>query len=145
MNAPRAKILIVDDEPIKRSVMAEQLAEAGYFVATALDPFKAEPLLENNVFDVILTDLRMPGQDGISFLREIKESAADQAVMVMTAYGTVETAVEAMKLGAMDLIEKPADLATIIERIKRAKAEKIILVEKKSEERIRDILTRKGW
>ena len=50
-----------------------------------------------------------------------------------------------MKLGAMDLIEKPADLSTIIDRIKRAKAEKIILVEKKSEQRIRDILTRKAW
>jgi DNA-binding NtrC family response regulator len=100
-------ILIVDDEPIKRSVLADSLGEAGYRVAVAASPLEADPILADMDFDVILTDLRMPGQDGLSFLRELKARKPDQHAIVMTAYGTVDTAVEAMKLGAFDYILKP--------------------------------------
>ena len=100
-------ILIVDDEPIKRSVLADSLGEAGYRVAVAASPLEAEPILAEMDFDVVLTDLRMPGQDGLSFLRELKACRPDQHAIVMTAYGTVDTAVEAMKLGAFDYILKP--------------------------------------
>jgi DNA-binding NtrC family response regulator len=100
-------ILIVDDEPIKRSVLADSLGEAGYRVSVAASPLEAEPILGETDFDVILTDLRMPGQDGLSFLRELKARKPDQHAIVMTAYGTVDTAVEAMKLGAFDYILKP--------------------------------------
>ena len=101
------RILIVDDEPLKRSVMADELEAAGYSVTTATNPLEAEPILSKDHFDVVLTDLRMPGEDGLSFLRELKRQRAEQAVMVMTAYATVETAVAAMKLGAFDYIRKP--------------------------------------
>lgn len=100
-------ILIVDDEPIKRSVLADSLGEAGYRVAVAASPLEAEPILAERDFDVVLTDLRMPGQDGLSFLRELKAGKPNQHAIVMTAYGTVDTAVEAMKLGAFDYILKP--------------------------------------
>ncbi|MCP4377347.1 MAG: sigma-54-dependent Fis family transcriptional regulator [bacterium] len=100
-------ILIVDDEPIKRSVLADSLGEAGYRVAVAASPLEADPILADMDFDVVLTDLRMPGQDGLSFLRELKARKPDQHAIVMTAYGTVDTAVEAMKLGAFDYILKP--------------------------------------
>lgn len=103
----RAKILVVDDEPIKRSVLEDELRAAGYEVATASNSLEAQPYLKNAYFDVVLTDLRMPGQDGLSFLRDLKSRRPDQAVMIMTAYGTVETAVEAMKLGAFDYLQKP--------------------------------------
>jgi len=104
---PKAKILIVDDEPIKRSVMDERLTDKGYQVVSVANPLEAEPHLKKERFDVVLTDLRMPGQDGISFLRELKSRREDQAVIVMTAYGTVGTALEAMKLGAFDYLQKP--------------------------------------
>jgi two-component system, NtrC family, response regulator len=107
MNSPRATILIIDDEPIKRSVMAEQLVDVGYAVDAVENPILAEPLLEENAYDVILTDVRMPQQDGLSFLRELRGQHPKQAVIVMTAFGTVETAVEAMKLGAFDFLQKP--------------------------------------
>ncbi len=103
----RANILIVDDELIKRSVLEDELTAAGYSVTTAGNTLEAEPALAETFFDVVLTDLRMPGQDGLSFLGELKARRADQAVIVMTAYGTVQTAVEAMKLGAFDYIQKP--------------------------------------
>jgi DNA-binding NtrC family response regulator len=107
MASARAKILIVDDEPIKRSVLEDELLAAGYSVMTAANPLEAAEVLAAQVFDVIVTDLRMPGQDGISFLRDIKSRRPEQAAVVMTAYGSVETAVEAMKLGAFDYIQKP--------------------------------------
>lgn len=105
--AARARILIVDDERIKRSILEDELKAGGYDVATAENPLDAEPKMAKAVFDVIVTDLRMPGQDGLSFLRQVKQRQPDQQVIVMTAYGTVETAVEAMKLGAFDYLLKP--------------------------------------
>ena len=107
MAGPLARILVVDDEPIKRSVMEDELRAAGYEVATAASPLEAEPILATTAFDVVVTDLRMPGQDGLSFLRELKTQRPEQAAIVMTAYGTVETAVAAMKLGAFDYLQKP--------------------------------------
>ena len=101
------KLLIVDDELVKRTVMGEELSSVGYDVSLAANPLEAEPILTKKTFDVIITDLRMPGQDGISFLRALKERRAEQAVIVMTAYGTVDSAVEAMKLGAFDYLQKP--------------------------------------
>ncbi len=107
MPQAKAKILIVDDEPIKRCVLEDELREAGYEVTAAANPLEAAPHIAESAFDVVLTDLRMPGQDGISFLREIKERRPEQAAIVMTAYGTVDSAVEAMKLGAFDYIQRP--------------------------------------
>ncbi|HDY87016.1 MAG TPA: sigma-54-dependent Fis family transcriptional regulator [bacterium] len=110
----KAKILIVDDEPIKRTIMDEELREAGYNVVAVSNPLEAEPYLSEKHFDIILTDLCMPGQDGLSFLREVKAKNPEQSVIVMTAYGTVETAVEAMKLGAFDYLQKPFSTEELI-------------------------------
>ena len=107
MKSGRRTILIVDDEPVKRTVMEEELSTVGYDVATAANPLEADRILTDKSFDVIITDLRMPGQDGISFLRTLKSQQPDQVVIVMTAYGTVDSAVEAMKLGAFDYLQKP--------------------------------------
>ena len=113
------RILVVDDEPIKRTVLEDQLREAGYNVAAAANPLEAEPLLGNDTFDVILTDLRMPGEDGLTFLRNLRESRSEQSVIVMTAYGTVETAVEAMKLGAFDYLQKPFTTEELLLKLDR--------------------------
>jgi len=107
MTETKANILIVDDEAIKRAILEDELSAAGYSVVTAGSPLEAEPALEKTFFDVILTDLRMPGEDGLTFLRELKHKNPAQSVILMTAYGTVETAVDAMKLGAFDYIQKP--------------------------------------
>ena len=119
MGEPKARLLIVDDEPIKRSVLADGLREAGYDVTTATNPLEAEPMLAGTPFDVVLTDLRMPGQNGIDFLRELKAKRPELGVIVMTAYGTVETAVEAMKLGAFDYIQKPFSTEELLLKLDR--------------------------
>ena len=119
MTETKANILIVDDEPIKRSVLEDELSAAGYSVVTAGSPLEAESVLEKTFFNVILTDLRMPGEDGLTFLRGLKRKNPAQAVIVMTAYATVETAVEAMKLGAFDYIQKPFSAAEFILKLDR--------------------------
>ncbi|MBI5725083.1 MAG: sigma-54-dependent Fis family transcriptional regulator [Planctomycetes bacterium] len=115
----RARILIVDDERIKRSILEDELKAGGYEVAIAENPLQAEPKMAKATFDVIVTDLRMPGQDGLSFLRQVKQRQPDQQVIVMTAYGTVETAVEAMKLGAFDYLLKPFATEELLLKIDR--------------------------
>jgi DNA-binding NtrC family response regulator len=111
---PRARILIVDDEALKRSALEDKLRAAGYSVVTAANPLQAGQELAISVFDVIVTDLRMPGQDGLSFLRDVKKQNPAQAAIVMTAYGTVATAVEAMKIGAFDYLQKPFSIEELL-------------------------------
>ncbi|MHC4606238.1 MAG: response regulator, partial [Planctomycetota bacterium] len=115
----KAKILIVDDEPIKLAVLEDELRDAGYEVEAAPNPIQAEPLLKKGEFDVVLSDIRMPGQDGVAFLRELKARRPEQTVVLMTAYGTVESAVEAMKLGASDYIQKPFPTEELLLKLDR--------------------------
>ncbi|MDY6831236.1 MAG: response regulator [Thermodesulfobacteriota bacterium] len=139
------KVLIVDDEKDFLDLISERLKARDMNVSTATRGEDAVSLIDQESYDAVVLDLQMPGMDGLEVLKRIKEKNPDVQVILLTGHATVEKGVEAMKLGAMDLIEKPADLPTIIDRIKRAKAEKIILVEKKSQQRIQDILIRKPW
>src|SRR6478609_1700567 len=106
-NMQRERILIVDDEANARTALAELLRDEGYTVETAADGFKALPKLEEFAPDVVLTDLKMPGLDGIDLMRRAHADDPDRVVVLMTAYGAVETAVSAMRLGAADYLTKP--------------------------------------
>src|ERR1700754_1096101 len=101
------KILVVDDQRNMRTTLAMMLRGAGYEVDEASDGSQGADLGGRGAYDVVLTDLRMGGFDGIGVLRAVKESHAMTEVIVMTAYGTIESAVEAMRLGAFDYIQKP--------------------------------------
>ncbi len=100
-------VLIVDDEILMRKFLEETLERFGIDVWTAKDGFMALELLKEKEFDVIFTDIKMPQMSGIELLRRAKGEYPDTEVVVMTAYGTVETAVDAMKIGAFDYILKP--------------------------------------
>ena len=100
-------ILVIDDEPNLRHMLTVVLEKAGYTVSSAADGMEALSLTQTNPFDLILCDLRMPGMDGLAFLKEASTRGLDAAVIMMSAYGTIDTAVEAMKLGAADYISKP--------------------------------------
>ncbi|GHG75894.1 sigma-54 dependent transcriptional regulator [Comamonas sp. JC664] len=102
-----ARILVVDDEEGVRSFLAEALEFEGHSVTTAADGDEAARLLAKQGVDLLLTDLRMPGLDGLSLLRKVKEEQPDVEVVVLTAVGTVESAVAAMKAGAFDYLLKP--------------------------------------
>jgi DNA-binding NtrC family response regulator len=110
MNAISAKILIVDDEANIRNALAKLLTKTGFTVKSAANSQEALAMLRSGQFDVVLTDLRMPAEDGLQLLREIKRRESAIEVVMMTAYGTIETAVQAMREGAYDYIEKPINM-----------------------------------
>jgi DNA-binding NtrC family response regulator len=115
----RGRILIVDDESNARAALSEILREEGYATETAADGFKALGKLEEFSPDVILTDLKMPGLDGIAFMEKARSAAPGASFVVMTAFGTISSAVEAMKKGAENYLLKPLDpeaLGAVVER-----------------------------
>jgi DNA-binding NtrC family response regulator len=109
----QGRILVVDDEANARSALVELLREEGYSVEGAADGFKALGKLAEFAPDLVLTDLKMPGMDGIELLKKIQELDRDTVVVVMTAFGAVETAVAAMRAGASDYLTKPVNVAEL--------------------------------
>ena len=105
--SPKLRVLVVDDERLSRETTTQQLREAGYVTEAAENAFQALKQLEKDRWDVVLTDLRMPTMDGLEFLKMVKQNSPDVEVILMTAYGTVETAVAAMREGAADFLTKP--------------------------------------
>jgi len=115
-------ILVVDDESAQRQLLSGSLSR-DYNVVTAASALEATQLLSHRSFDLIITDERMPGMTGIELIRWVREHAPEIPVVVMTAYGSVETAVEAMKLGAEDYLTKPLksldELRLVVARVLR--------------------------
>lgn len=105
----KISILIVDDESSVRDSLYNWFIEDGYHVACAEDAKVALSVLENEDFDIVLTDIKMPGMDGLEMLRRIKSIKKDAVVIMMTAFATVDTAVQALKDGAFDYVTKPFD------------------------------------
>ncbi|HNS99957.1 MAG TPA: sigma-54 dependent transcriptional regulator [Polyangiaceae bacterium] len=115
-----AKILVVDDQPNMRTTLVMMLRGAGYDVDAAVDGTKGSELGATGAYDVVLTDLRMGAVGGIEVLRNIKQKMPMTEVVVMTAYGTIESAVEAMRLGAFDYIQKPFAEQELLMKVQRA-------------------------
>lgn len=116
-----AKILVVDDEPKMTSLICGTLEDASHSVTTTIDPADALKLIEQRGFDIVITDLSMPGVSGMEILKKAL-SVDGTDVIMMTAFGTVETAVEAMKLGAADYLTKPFsldELTLLVDRLAR--------------------------
>jgi DNA-binding NtrC family response regulator len=115
----KGSILVVDDEANARNALAEILRDEGYRVETAADGFKAMGKLEELGPDLVLTDLKMPGMGGVDLLEKVRAFDDEAAVVVMTAFGAVETAVDALKKGAADYLTKPlntTELLLVLER-----------------------------
>ena len=120
-------ILIVDDEKAQREILAMILQGEGYAVAEAAGAREALDLLAKREFDLILTDLKMQGQSGLELLEQIMADDPQQCVILMTAHGSIDSAVGAMKRGAFDYLEKPLERENLLLTIKRA-FERIALV-----------------
>ena len=139
------KVLIIDDEQEFTEALAERMTNRGMDVSTSSSAIEGLQSVEEKSFDVVVLDLQMPEMDGIETLKILKKKNPELQVILLTGHATVEKGIEAMKLGAMDLLEKPADLTTLTEKIKKAQAKRIILVEKKTEKRIKEIMETRGW
>jgi two-component system, NtrC family, response regulator HydG len=115
-----AKVLVVDDQRNMRSTLSLMLRDAGFEVVEAHDGDHACDLVGADSFDLVLTDLKMGATDGIQVLRHAKEAAPLTEVIVMTAYGTIESAVEAIRLGAHDYIQKPFTEQELLVKVHKA-------------------------
>ncbi|MGE5185507.1 MAG: sigma-54-dependent transcriptional regulator, partial [Acidobacteriota bacterium] len=111
------RILVVDDEANARSALGELLTDEGFQVETAADAFKALGKFESFLPHVVITDLKMPGMDGIELVRKLRASEDPPAVIVMTAFGAVATAVEAMRAGAAEYLVKPLNFDELLIQI----------------------------
>ena len=116
------RILVVDDEVKMRRLLEMSLKNMGHEVVMAADGIEALACCDDAPFDLILTDLKMPRMDGLQLLRSLRERGEDVPVIVLTAFGTIETAVEAMKLGASDYIIRPFEMETVELAVTRALA-----------------------
>ncbi|MEN9578278.1 MAG: hypothetical protein RJA70_1287 [Pseudomonadota bacterium] len=103
----KGRILVVDDEANARNALAEILRDEDYLVETAADGFKALPKLEDFRPELVLTDLKMPGMDGVELMAKVRAHDPEVGVVIMTAFGAVDTAVQAMRQGAADYLTKP--------------------------------------
>jgi two-component system response regulator PilR (NtrC family) len=120
MKKSEGKILVVEDEQSMREILEIFLKNEGYSVSVANDGASAIEVIKKDIFDLVITDLKMPKVSGVELLKSVKEISPDTIVVIITAYGTTESAVEAMKLGAFDYIQKPFKMDDIRLVVKNA-------------------------
>ena len=113
-------ILVVDDEPNIRTLLAGVLEDEGYTVATAMDAVEARVVLAAGPVALVLLDVQLPGQDGLSFLRALQSEKKTIPVIMMSGHGNIATAVEATRLGALDFIEKPIQVGRLLVSLNNA-------------------------
>jgi DNA-binding NtrC family response regulator len=139
------RVLLVDDEEEFIEMLAKRMKARGIRVETAESGEVAIEKVRAGDFDAIVLDLAMPGLDGMETFQEISKINPDLQVIFLTGHGTIQTAFQAMKLGAADFLEKPASFQELLEKIKTASHKKALLVEKRTEEHVAEILQKKSW
>jgi len=141
----KEKVLLVDDEKEFIETLAERMQNRGMEVSATTSAVEALKMAEEESYDAIILDLKMPEMDGIEVLAALKEKNPELQVILLTGHATVQKGIEAMKLGAMDFLEKPFDIKVLSEKIKKAHTQKMIIVEKRTQEKIKQIIQEKGW
>jgi DNA-binding NtrC family response regulator len=141
----KEKVLLVDDDADFTDVLSERMESRGVGVDTAASGGEALEKVKDKSYDAIILDLAMPEMDGIETLKRMLADNPDLQVILLTGHATLAKGVEAMKLGAMDFLEKPAEIQKLMEKIEKAKANRMLLVEKRSEEKLKEILKTKWW
>jgi DNA-binding NtrC family response regulator len=141
----KADVLLVDDEEQFLKVLSQRMEGRGLKVDTATSGEDAIKRVQGKSFDAIVLDLAMPGISGIETLKRIRSENPDVQIIMLTGHGSLEKGVEAIKAGAVDFLEKPADMNKIMEKIAEAKNKRVLLVEKKKEANVKEILQSKGW
>lgn len=132
------RILVVDDEPAQRELVSGFLRKQGFDVVEAAGGGEAVARFKHELFDLVLTDQRMPDLSGLEVLEAVKSTSPEAAVVIMTAYGTIETAVSAIRAGAADYLTKPLNLDELLHRVLRVR-ERYHLVRENRE--LREALT----
>jgi DNA-binding NtrC family response regulator len=135
------RVLVVDDEPAIRAQLAESLEEAGFAAEIAADGNAALRLAESGAFDLCLSDIRMPSMSGLELLRRLGDVSPETALLLMTAFGGLDTAVEALRLGAVDYLIKPFAHDELIAKVRRIAEQRRVVLENRNLRRIADVST----
>jgi DNA-binding NtrC family response regulator len=139
------RVLLVDDEVDFVEVLAERLRARNLDVTTAASGQEALVAARERSFDAIVLDMAMPGMDGLETLENLLGINPDLQVILLTGRATLEQAATAIRIGALDLLEKPADIDTLSEKIEMAATRRWSLEEKRIEEKVSEIIRKKGW
>jgi DNA-binding NtrC family response regulator len=139
------KVLLVDDEVDFVEALADRLEARGLEVDKTFSGQEALEAAERKVFDAIVLDMAMPGMNGIETLERLLEINPDLQVILLTGRATLEQAAAAIRMGALDLLEKPADIDNLVSKIELAATRRWSHEEKRLEEKIQDIMRKKGW
>ena len=135
-----SKILLVDDEVVFTGNISRLLTTRGYVVTAVNSGDNAIQALEEEDFDVVVLDLKMPGMDGITTLKEIKKLGLFTETLIPTGHGAIDTALEAMKLGAYDYLTKPCEIDELVDKIEGAWGKKDGEVKKDIQDKIRKVV-----
>ncbi len=139
------KILLIDDEAEFVETLAARMRNRDMEVNTAFSAIEALDRDDVDTYDAIVLDLQMPEMDGLAALEKLKQRNPKLQVILLTGKATVEKGVQAMKKGALDLLEKPADIEELTRKIKEAGSRKMVLVREESEAKIKEIMVSKAW
>ena len=120
LEQPLASVLVIDDEEVIRSLLVESLSSDGFEVESAVSGEQALEMVRRRRFDLAVTDLKMPGMDGIATMRALKQADRELQVVVMTGYASLDTAIDALKGGAFDYIQKPFKPSEMTSLLKKA-------------------------
>ncbi len=140
-----ATILIIDDETDFSSVIAERLRGRGFDVDTAESGMEALDKVKGKSYDAVVLDLAMPEMDGIETLTRLLEIDKNLQVIMLTGRATVQKGVEAIKLGAADFLEKPADITDLIGKVTAAQEKRMAIFESDLEKKMSNLMKKKGW
>ena len=140
-----ARILLVDDETSFLETLSSRLKLRGMTVDTVENGEKAVVEAKQQDFDVIIVDLSMPGIDGVETLKQIKANDPNAEVIMLTGQASIQSSIDAMKAGAEDFLQKPIDLTVLMTKISAAKAKKMLILQKKSQDEVKKILKSKSW
>jgi len=139
------RVLLVDDEVDFVDILADRLETRGLMVFKANSGTEALAVAEDKVLDAIVLDMAMPGMDGLETLEGLLKINPDLQVILLTGRATLEQAATAIRIGALDLLEKPADIDTLVSKIEMAATKRWSLEEKRIEQKVADIIRKKGW
>ena len=139
------KVLLVDDEVDFVEVLSDRLEARGLSVVKAHSGKEALEAAEGKVFDAIVLDMAMPGMDGIETLEGLLKINPVLQVILLTGKATLEQAAAAIRTGALDLLEKPADIDTLVSKIEMAATKRWSMEEKRIEQKVADIMRKRGW
>ena len=139
------KVLLVDDEQEFTEILSERMQTRGLNVDIAENGLVALEKVKDKSYDAVVLDLAMPEMDGIETLKQMLKVNPDLQIIFLTGNATLEKGIEAVKLGAVDFMEKPVNIGKLLEKIDEAKSTKNHLNEEKMDKNIKDILKKKGW